>query len=103
MARNRKNKFRKRQSVTIPMGIVGGFAVPVVHAYDANKIGGIKAGIADFSKSMSGFDPYTGAFAVQNMKMGFVPVMTGFAVHQIASAVGINRMLGRAGVPLIRI
>jgi len=34
---------------------------------------------------------------------GFGPLLGGFLIHKVASKLGVNRELGRAGVPILRI
>lgn len=56
-------------------------------------------------KDFTGYqpDPRYDAFKFNRMKEGLLPVMVGILVHKLAGRLGINRALGRAGVPIIRI
>jgi hypothetical protein len=56
------------------------------------------------SMMTTGYDPTDGkikfGYAIQKL---YGPLAIGFAAHTIASKLGVNRMLARAGVPFIRI
>jgi len=42
-------------------------------------------------------------FNASLMRQGLVPALMGFLVHMIAGRLGVNRAIGRAGIPLVRI
>lgn len=52
--------------------------------------------------SLTGYVPGTG-WNAQYMAEGALPIFAGFAAHWLAGRLGINRMLGRARIPLFRI
>jgi hypothetical protein len=109
-------KFARRRSVvryrarrradsktTIPLAVVAGFvplAVDVVKAFQSDGIDG--AGRKLCSQT-TGYDPADHQWRFEGMMQGLGPIILGFGVHKLASMLGINRALGRAKIPLLRI
>lgn len=96
-----KHKTHHRRKTTIPLAIMAGVSVPVIGAVQL--AGSNPAGIPPYL--VAGFTGMgaDGNFNFANLKMGALPVAAGMAAHWIASKLGINRALGQAGVPFIRI
>jgi len=101
-----KKKRRGRQKFTIPLAVVGGVAAgiagPVSHVIKGDWEEGLRQLCAN----------YTGAYPkrdgsvdwnMEYLKRGLVPLILGVVVHKAAGMLGINRALGRAKIPLIRI
>lgn len=87
--------------MTIPIGVIAGL-IPVATGVWNRRSSSQSVG--DFLLSgFTGFTPSTGQFNAANLKNGLLPVTAGFAAHMIASRLGINRALGRTGIPFIRI
>lgn len=84
----------------IPLAVVAGF-IPLGAGMWSRK-----ADPANLGKyvlgSLTGYVPGAG-FNTQYMTEGALPILAGFTAHWLAGRLGINRMLGRARVPLIRI
>jgi len=80
--------------MTIPMAAVAPIAVIAVNALGQYQRGGFDEVKNTTLKAMS--DP-------SQMLSFYGPVAAGIAVHLLASRFGANRMLGQAGVPLLRI
>lgn len=97
MAKKRTHRARK---TTIPMAIVSGFAPTVVGV--VNRISTPSA-VGDYLKSGWTGIGSDGRFNPANLRQGLVPVLAGFGVHKVASVLGINRALGRARIPLVRV
>jgi hypothetical protein len=93
-----KKKRHGSRSMTLPMAVI----VPVaVLGYNAAK--SMAAGHSDdvveaFTGMRSG-QPWSPNRMIANLG----PIAVGFGVHWLAGKIGVNRMLGRAKVPLIRI
>ncbi len=102
-----------RRSFRLPLAVIAGF-VPIItnsfRAFQARGLSGPDSGSSEFIRTLTGFDPW-GAQAAQprpgfqawQLRYGAMPIVLGMLVHWIASRIGINRMLGMAGVPIIRI
>jgi len=101
--RSRGNHHRK--SFTLPLAVVAGFAPVTINTIQWGKNGGINGAVSEFTRTMTGFDPFNAAAGFQPAKLtyGLYPVLGGLAVHWIAGRLGINRLLGRMGIPVIRI
>lgn len=116
--RNRKNRKRSN-SFTLPLaptlGVVGSLWHPLFGwekwGWDG-AMGYIEredyaGAVKDFTRislmQLTGVDP-EGIYPFgMFLGEGWIPLIMGGLVHKVASLLGLNRMLGRAGVPVIRI
>lgn len=97
----RSKARRSKAKMTIPIAVIAGF-VPVVNGVWNRRNSG--QAISDYLQTnFTGITPGTGQFSFGNLKGGLLPIIMGFAVHMVASKVGINRAIGRASIPFIRI
>lgn len=97
-----KGKHR-RVKMTIPMGIVAGFVPLSISVWNVRDQGFAQIG-STLSKRLTGYDPETAKWNFADMRCGTLAIIGGFLVHWlVGSKLGINRMLGRTGIPLIRI
>mgnify|MGYP001585157676 CR=1 FL=1 len=107
----RKSKEKRkhyRRKMTIPLAIVAGFASPVVRTIQHGRdfgVTGPEGAVAEGTRIMLGFNPYSTPmkFEAFRLNYGLYPVIGGLLVHKLAGMLGINRMLARSGIPLIRI
>ena len=80
-------------------------AIVVPVAINAYQIGSVlmkgPAGQAQAIGALTGY--HGGKFELDQLIPTYGPIALGFAVHWMASKFGVNRMLGRAKVPIIRI
>jgi hypothetical protein len=97
MAKHRK-KSHSRGKTTLPIAIVAPVAVV------AFKVGkDLMAGnTLDVQQSLTGVGP-DGQFHSQFVIPTYMPIAAGAAIHYAASRFGVNKMLGRARIPLIRV
>jgi len=96
----RKGRRRKAQ-MTIPLAVVAGFLPAGGRLYDNR---GSAQELSDTaSRIFLGFDPSRGNWDFEELKYGLAPIFVGFLMHKIASGLGVNRALGAARVPFIRI
>ena len=99
MARS-KRKTVRRKRFTIPLAVVGGM-LPV-----ATGVWNRRSNPTAMSNYLqSGFTGVSqdGGFNVANLRLGLFPILAGFLMHTLASKLGVNRALGRSGVPFVRI
>jgi glycerol uptake facilitator-like aquaporin len=54
-------------------------------------------------KSYTGYDANSGKFNFAYLWNGVAPLAAGFIVHWIAGKLGVNKVLARSKVPVIRI
>jgi len=99
MARS-KNKTTRRKRFTIPLAVVGGLIPVGVGVWNRRSSGTEMANY--LQAGFTGITP-GGGFNVANFRQGLLPVMAGFIVHSIASKLGLNRALGRSGLPIVRV
>ena len=97
MAKHRK-KSHSRGKTTLPIAIVAPVAVV------AFKVGkDLMAGnTLDVQQSLTGIGP-DGKFYSQFVIGTYTPIVAGAAIHWAAGRFGVNKMLGRARIPLIRV
>jgi len=94
-----RRRVHHKAKFTLPIVALGGLAVGI-----ADTIPHIKPG--QYNMALYRWIPYdtsTGKFTTVGLKKGLYPALGGFAVHYLANFLGINRMLSRAHVPVIRI
>ena len=99
MAKN----IRRRASakMTIPLAVVAGFVPIVKGVWDR------RTSTSEMTRyltvSTTGYDPVAKRWTAQYLGEGTGSILGGMAIHWAANKLGINRMLGRARIPLIRI
>jgi hypothetical protein len=105
-AKLRSTGKRRRKSLTLPLAVAAGFAPLTIHAYYDFKSGGI-ASVADgMARRLTGFGTpgSGGGWTMQHFGQGLYPIIGGILVHKfVGGNLGVNRMLAKAGVPLLRL
>ena len=107
MARRRRytRRRRRRGSMTIPIapvaGLVAGLAAPIDYLIK----GDTKNAMLKLCKNYTGYNYEVGLWSPDDLKRGLLPLVVGLLVHKFVGGppLNLNRMLGRAKVPLIRI
>jgi len=102
MAKRKYNRRRKK-SFTIPIAVVGGMMPASYYIVDGASKYGIKNIPARLSIATTGYNPETGRWGMGYLVKFMGPVLLGAGIHKVAGKLGINRALGRAGLPWIRI
>lgn len=108
----RRKRRRGSRKMTIPLGLVGGLggamAVPCATAAGGNSIiqavmiGDPQWILEAVAENFTGFNVYTGKWNLLNAR-GLWCCLAGAIAHKAAGYLGINRALGRAKIPLIRV
>jgi hypothetical protein len=101
--RKAKAKHRAHAKTTIPLAVMAGFLPLGLQALTGFKEGGIHRAGVRVTSALTGYDPDVNRWDAAYLRNGLLPIGLGFGVHWIASRVGLNRALGRAGIPLLRI
>lgn len=105
------NRTGKRK-FTLPMALVSGAGLGFVikpdpswySPYEAVKAGKFDIALKNYATNMIGYRADTGAiFDTQIGMKGLWALIGGFVIHKIASIIGLNRALGRAGIPYLRV
>ena len=103
---------KKRRNFTIPAALVSGAALGFVikpasnwdSPYEAAKKGHWDIAIKNYATNMIGYRADTGAIFDTTIGMkGLWAMLGGFAIHWLATKVGLNRALGRARIPFLRV
>jgi len=108
----KKNKNSKKRKFTVPGALVAGVALGFVikpapnwdSPYEAAKRGAYDTAIKNYATNMIGYRADTGAIFDTTIGLkGLKALIGGFLIHKVASVIGLNRALGRAGVPYLRV
>jgi hypothetical protein len=90
--------------MTIPVApIVGIIAMPAVQGMIASAMKGNFNEVANFAPAIIGMRSDTGQFDSSLLIANMTPLAVGMGVHILASKLGVNRILGKAKIPYIRI
>lgn len=98
-----KTKRRRSGGMKIPLLLVAGLSVGVGNTLSDIQTYGLANGTKLMSRHWLGYDHVSGRFIPSLMKGGTYPLIVGAVLSKIASALGINKMLGRAKIPFIRL
>jgi hypothetical protein len=108
--RSKKASRRSRGKFTLPLAVVAGFIPGARNVYHHWQWGGFARAGAEASRIFLGYSTTneygyndTIGFHPYLLKYGALPVLYGFLAHWVANKVGVNRMLTRMKIPIIRI
>lgn len=102
MARRGKGKRRSNGGFKLPLAVVAGFAPLASSVYDSRSDG--FSGMSNaLVRGLTGWDYQGQSWDMGNLNKGLWPILLGFLIHKLASVFGVNRALGRARIPLVRI
>jgi len=89
---------------TVPVGLIAGMLPGVTRSFSVFQARGAQQGANEALAIYTGFDPLTRQWSIANMQFGLIPLIAGLLLSQfVGGGLGINRMLSRARVPLLRI
>jgi len=103
MAKKSKVRRGRGRSFTLPLAVVAGMAPGVMTVANGARAGGVTEGAKWASRIYTGYEPTAGKVDLGYLKWGAVPLLMGLVAHYLAGRLGINRALGRAGIPVIRL
>jgi len=99
-----KKKHHRRARQTLPLAVVAGFIPPARIILAESQGGrGIEGGAVAASRIFLGYDSNTAVWDFRQLQFGFGPILMEFAIHKVATMVGVNRALAGARIPFIRI
>jgi len=100
----RFRRFRRRPSMTIPIAPVAGLLAGLTEPAKRAMYGDFDGAVDELCHAYLGYSYRSKTWVgIDSMKRGLLPLVIGFAVHWVAGRLGVNRLLARAKVPLIRI
>lgn len=100
----KKKKTRRRAKTTIPITIAGPVIAelagePFARLRSGDVSGAMNRVVADYT----GYDIRGKVWRAEYLKGGAAPVVIGAIAHKVANRLGVNRVIARAGIPLLRI
>lgn len=100
MAKETK-KHRAKRRFTLALAPIAGLFPVVRGVYERRNV---PTDILGFMQgAFTGIDPNTKKFNFTLLRNGVIPVLAGVGIHFAANKIGLNRLLQRAHVPVIRI
>lgn len=99
-------KKRAKSKPTAPMAVLIGLGAGLVEPIQNAMKGDYQAAGRQLSMNYTGVDPINADRGIQfeQLKKGLLPLVAGALVHKfVGGTLGVNRVLGRAKVPYIRI
>lgn len=101
----KKKKRRRANKFTLPITIVAPMAAVGVDVVKYSNDRGLSSGMYRLTEIMTGYNPNNKSdpWDISRMKSGLFPILAGMVVHKIAGRLGVNRALGKAGVPYLRV
>lgn len=102
MAR-KKRRFSRRGGTTIPVAVIAGFAPLATLVVNGFRSGGVTYALQELSTYSTGYIPQENRWSFAHLARGMGPVLAGMLVHKVAGKLGVNRALGAAGVPWVRV
>lgn len=96
---------RRSSQMTIPIAPVAGLVAGLAEPADYLIKGDMKNAMLKLCKNYTGYNYEVGLWSPEDLKRGLLPLVVGLLVHKFVGGppLNLNRMLGRAKVPLIRI
>ena len=94
---------RRSHKMTIPVAVFAGFLPLASDVGVQLKQGNWMQAANVMEHNVIGVNPWSGKWDTQGFSHGLYPIALGFGVHILAGKLGVNRMLGRMRIPIIRI
>lgn len=98
-----RTRTHHKKQFTLPLAVIAGFIPLGVSMYSVQREMGTKAMLTTLPMRLIGYNPNTRTWNLGDMSCGTFAIAAGFAAHMIASKLGLNRVLARSGIPIIRI
>lgn len=98
-----RRRAASKAGFTLPLAAVAGFVPLGLNVYNGAKTGGINGAGFELVRGTTGYNWQAGRMEWPALVRGLGPIVAGFMVHKLASKLGVNRALGKAGIPFIRI
>jgi len=99
----KKSKRSHGKKFTLPVAVVAGIMPVAYQGLKGFQQDGVEGLIKRTTLSLTGYNVEDHKFYTDNLKEGLYPMIIGMLVHWGAKKFGINRALGAAGIPVIRV
>jgi len=97
-------RSRGKRGFTLPLAAVGGFLPLGSDLVSAVRTGGMHSLQNDLIADLTGYNKRDDRWSWRYMQSGTIPIVTGMLIHKfVGGKLGVNRALGQAGVPFIRL
>ena len=93
----------RRASKTISLAMIAGLAPLTVGTAKVFQASGATAAAYHAVAALTGYRVEDREWKLSHMRTGAFPILAGFLVHKVAGRLGVNRALGRAGIPFVRV
>jgi hypothetical protein len=101
--KTRRRNGKRRGGFTLPIAVIAGF-MPGAWRLWEKRGGGLNLVANEAGRIYIGYDSWTGAWGFDSLKFGTLPIILGMAVHKvIGGMLGVNRLIARSGLPVIRL
>jgi hypothetical protein len=102
--RSKAKAHRSRSQMTLPLAALAGFLPLAGVVVTSFQQGGVQLVGNNLVSNLTGYDVGTHTWNAKYMEKGLMPIVAGLIAHKVVGQyLGVNRMLGRAKVPFIRI
>lgn len=100
-ARTKGNHHKPKTTISVAMiaGLVP-MALDLKSAYAVDGMAAVVSHVGLCTVGYDGVNPWNPRHAIRKL---YGPLLMGVLVHKVASKLGVNRMIARAGIPLFRI
>lgn len=94
---------RRAAKMTIPLAVIAGLVPTAAFAAEVYRGQGIEGAAKAVTMRLTGYNPWVKQWIGSEFAAGWVPILAGVFAHKAANYLGINRALGRMGVPVLRV
>ncbi len=99
-----KRRRRGKGGFTVPVAVVAGFTPLAVGAYRDQKEYGWQGMLSGICARTTGYNPQVQTWSFGTLMQGMGPILAGVLVHKVVGQkMGVNRFLGKSGIPFIRL
>jgi len=100
-----RRKSRRRRKTTIPVALVVGASAGAIEPITKLVQGASPYDVASWILAhYTGYKTWDSSFDINELAKGMLPLVAGAFVHKlVGGTLGVNRALGQAGVPFLRI
>jgi hypothetical protein len=92
-----------RAGMTVPVAVLAGFAPLIMAGLEGYQYNGFSGVTKRLSLGLTGYNTEDHKWYPMEVVRTSGPIVAGILVHKLAGRLGINRALGRAKIPFLRI